>query len=453
MAAMPRATRHAPSPRPLVLGALCVAALLCVAHDAAANPLDAFGWGARASGLAGAATAVVDDFSANYYNPAALASDDRLRFDLGYSLVEPRLQLNDADLDVDQSRGVHGGIIIPGDVFGHILAFSVGVFLPDERITRIRALPQGQPRFVVYDNRPQRIVITTSLAFEVLEGLFVGAGLTYVANTKGTLKIDGIVDLVDVENTELQTAVDVALDSVRYASAGILWKPDEHWRLGLTFRDEFHLEIALELPVEASIVLGSLGEIDRGTLDVTAVDANLFSPRQVFFGAAYEAERWLVSFDFGWQQWSRFPAPTAEIDIEIDLETLDFDIPAPDRPLDPDFHDIFVTRLGAEGAVFDGEHVRWDLRGGYGFEPSPAPDQPGLTNYVDAHKHTLALGSSVRLSGLTEVLPGPVSFDLAGLLIVLDERTYEKRDPADPVGSYTASGYLGGFTATTRVLF
>src|SRR5690606_5160212 len=128
-------------------------------------------------------------------------------------------------------------------------------------ITRIRALPQGQPRFVVYDNRPQRIVVTTSLAFQIIEGLFVGAGLTYVANTKGVLEMEGVVDVDEHENTTLQSSVDVAHESVRYASAGILWQPDERWRLGLTFRDEFRLDLELGVPVDGTLLFDLFGEI------------------------------------------------------------------------------------------------------------------------------------------------------------------------------------------------
>ena len=56
-----------------------------------AYQVDAYGYGARAPAMAGAATAATDgDSSATYYNPAALASADEIRLDLGYgSQVHP----------------------------------------------------------------------------------------------------------------------------------------------------------------------------------------------------------------------------------------------------------------------------------------------------------------------------------------------------------------------------
>ncbi|MCA9563669.1 MAG: hypothetical protein KC561_09285, partial [Myxococcales bacterium] len=62
-----------------LLGTLCA-----LASPATADPLDAFGSGARAISLGGAFTGLADDSSANYYNPAGLAQADNLRFDIGY---------------------------------------------------------------------------------------------------------------------------------------------------------------------------------------------------------------------------------------------------------------------------------------------------------------------------------------------------------------------------------
>lgn len=425
------------------------------AAPASANPLDAFGFGARSIALGGAVTAAADDFSANYYNPAALAAGGDLRLEFGYLYVEPALTLNGGDLDVDGPRGFQGGLTLPGRVLDRRLAVSVGLYLPDERVTRLRALPQTQPRFVLYDNRPQRIVITSSLAFEVLPDLFVGAGLTYLSNTTGTLDVEGVVHLTDAERTRLTSAVDVDLSAVRYASAGVLWTPGDRWRFGLAFRDEFSLALDLDVVVSGQIVGGPRDTVlvEDGRFVLNSVNDNLFSPRQVALGAAYAAGPWLVAVDVAWLQWSRFPTPTATIDIELDVEPLRFSIPAPDRPVDPDFHDIVVPRIGGEYRLVDGPHVGLVVRAGYFYEPSPAPDQPGATNYADADKHGLSAGVGLRLSDVTEVFPKPVLLDVAAQAIFLPARRYEKRDPADPVGDYVADGHLLGGAATLAFLF
>ena len=444
------------SSRPRRLSVMIAALLLVALHDpiACANPLDAFGFGARSSSMGGAVTAVVNDFSANYYNPAALAIADDLRLEIGYAFTQPELLINGQDLGVDASRGVQGGIVIPGRIFDHRIGFSVALFLPDKHVTRVRALPEDQPRFVLYDNRPQRLIIATSLSFEILKDtLMLGAGLTYMAHTRGTLDMVGEVDLASAERTTLLSAVDVSLDSVRYPSVGVLFTPGDHWRFGLTYREAFALELELGVDVSGDIVSFGRPLLDDGSFTLVTTDRNHFSPRQLQLGVAYQGLRWLLSVDVAWLQWSEFPAPTAEITIDFDLGDLPLSLPPVAKPRSPGFHDIVVPRLGAEILAVDAEHVDLFARAGYFFEPSPAPDQRGDTNYVDAHKHGLSLGTSLTLEDITAVFPKPISFDLTGQLVILQERSYVKENPADATGDFVAQGMIWGLTFTTTLLF
>ena len=413
-------------------------ALSLLAGAAGANPLDAFGFGPRAIGMGSAATATADDFSANYYNPAGLAAGGDLSLTFGYTLARPTLTLNGADNEVDDSRGFQGGIVLAGEVLERGVGFSIGLHLPDERVSRIRALPQRQPRWVLYDNRPQRIVITSSAGFEVLRNLYFGAGLTYLANTSGSLEIRGDVDLLDAEQTTLASAVDVDLAAVRYWTAGLRYDLGEHWRFGLAYREDFSLRLDLDVDVRGR-VLGPNGAVivEEGKFLFNSASATLYSPEQVFLGAAWSDHGWVVSADLGWVRWSEFPTPTASVALELDLGVIDPDIPIPAAPEDPDFDDIVVPRVGAEYALLDGALL---LRAGYFYEASPAPDQPGGTNYVDADKHAFSVGVGVRLVDPSGVFPKPVELDVAGQWVHVAERSYEKDDPADPVGDYVAEG-------------
>ena len=80
---------------------LCALGLATLAATAHANPLDYFGFGARGPGMGNAHVALADDFSANYYTPAGLATRDALQLQLGYALIAPSLELNGEDLGVD----------------------------------------------------------------------------------------------------------------------------------------------------------------------------------------------------------------------------------------------------------------------------------------------------------------------------------------------------------------
>lgn len=442
-------------PLRLIPGTAAAVVVVCAAQ-AHANPLDAFGFGARGVALGGAMTAVANDFSANYYNPAGLAADDRLRIEFGYTWNRPRLALNGGDQRVDTNYGAQGGVVVPGQIGSRTLAFSVGLHLPAERITRIRALPQRQPQWVIYDSRPQRIVITTSAAFEIVEDLRIGVGLTFLSNTQGTLDMTGLVSITDAEQTALFSGVDVDLSAVRYLSAGLLVTPGEHARIGLSFRDEFELALNLEVNVKgdvAPLFEGGPNAVEDGQFHLTTLNSNLFSPRQLTLGFAWDEARWLVAADATWLQWSRFPAPASEILIDLQLDPLDVSIPPSDTPLDPGFNDIVTLRLGGEYVAVDAEHLELTTRAGFFWEPTAAPDQPGGTNYIDAMRFSGSLGLGMAFRAFSDVMREPLTLDVAGQYIGLVERRYRKDDPADPVGDMVARGHVWGFTTTMGFLF
>jgi long-chain fatty acid transport protein len=440
--------------RRITLSLLMTAALLPA--TVSANPLDAFGFGARGMSLGGAMTAIARDFSANYYNPAGLASGEDLRIEIGYMYNDPTLTMNGNDQNVDRSYGVQAGVVMPGQIGTRTLAFSVGLHLPAERITRIRALPQRQPQWVVYDNRPQRLVITTSAAFEIVEWLYVGAGVTFLSNTEGSLDMSGLVSLTDAEETALFSGVDVNLSSVRYLSAGLLVTPGDNFRAGLSFRDEFELALNLDVNVEGDIAPlepGAPPVVEGGRFDLKTLNSNLFSPRQLTLGLAWEEPRWLVSADVSWLQWSRFPPPASEIQIELDLDPLDFAVPPSDAPLNPEFDDIFTARVGGEYVALQSRYLDLTTRAGYFFEPTPAPDQPGQTNYIDSSRHGASLGLGFAFHDFSAVFPRPLLFDVAAQFIGLREREYVKDDPADPIGDIVSRGHIWGFSSTIGFLF
>jgi len=443
--------------------ALVVAVLVLSATAARANPFDYIPFGARAMGMGGAYGALASDYSANFYNPAGLATRDDLQLSIGYTLVQPTLTLNDEDLDVDAIRGFQGGLVMPGKVWGHRLALSVALHLPDERVTRLRALPESQPRFVLYDNHPQRIVLTTSVGFEVVKDLvYVGVGLTYLSDTQGRLRVTGDVDLQDENGTTLLSAVDVDFKAVRYPSAGILLTPRDDLRIGLTYRDEFDLSLDIGVVVNGDIVInGGTPErtpiVEGASLEVTSKNSNLFSPRQLALSIAWTPELcglgWAFAGELTWSQWSRFISPTALLGTSLTADPLPLRIPPNPAPTDPRFHDTLVPRLGAEVKAIDGANVDLTVRLGSWFERSPAPTQTGNTNYTPGVKLGFGLGFTLDVVYCSDIFPKPLSLDFGALLEWMPERTHNKSNPADPVGDYRSAGTLIGFTTGLRFAF
>lgn len=444
--------------RPLVVG-LWTAATVALGGSAHANPADVFGFGSRAAALGGAATALAVDGSANYYNPAGLARGDALRIDVGYQGGKPWLTLDGNDIGTDATHGLAVAIAAPGTLFGLRVAFGAALFLPDDRVTRSRSLAYAQPRFVHYDNRTQRIYLAANVAVALPGRVYLGGGLAFMARTEGVVSLTGTIALQDTEERSvLASAVGVDLLAVRYPQAGIAWEATRWLTLGASYRGKFLLRID-----EGFAIRGDVGNpgvtpvVDDGVLEARTVSADLFQPWQLTAGAWARLTRRLgLGVDLTFARWSEFESPASTVTVHLDLgPRLNPLVPvAPPRVYPaPGFHDILVPRLGAEWRALDGDWVLLDVRGGYSYEPTPAPEQVGESNYADADKHTVSLGAGLTLARLADYLPREVSLDAHLGLTLLPPRAARKSDPADPVGDWVATGRVLHFGLGLRTAF
>jgi long-chain fatty acid transport protein len=438
--------------RSALLAALALCGAGFASGRAEANPLDAYGFGARSIALGGAVTAGANDSSAVYYNPAALARARNLSLELGYADNTPRLYLDGSDANVYPSRGFAGGFVLPGHILGRPVAFSLALFMPNDWITRTRALPQAQSRWVLYDNLPQRAFISTGAAIEVIDDLFLGVALTYLAGTRGTLDLRGVVNNASTDLTRLLSAVDVDFPAVRYPSVGVLYKKGP-LQIGATFRDEFVLRLDIAVQVRGDITIGTdqLVAIRDGSFLLHTLNNDLFSPRQAVVGFGYVVPGFSLLFDLTYAEWSHFPAPAAAIDLALDLKGLNFTVPIPDKPRPPGFRDVVTPRVGVEVGVLDRPGFALLLRAGYAYSPTPTPPLPFASTLVDADKHCLSAGAGIEIAVLESIFPQPIGFDLAGHAILLAPQHYARNDPLDPGGS--ANGSILGLAFTTRIVF
>lgn len=437
-----------------------LATLLALGSDARANPMDAFGLSSRAIAMGGAYTALSVDSSANYYNPAGVVARKDFSLDIGYQLAVPTLRLNGHDVGVDHTRGLTAGLVAPGAIGPFRFAFGVVMFLPDERISRVRAMPRVQPRFVYYDNRTQRIYLSTNLAVQIIKGLYVGAGVTFMSRTHGDLEISGRISFPDPEaESDMRLDLDVDLKALRYLQAGILWEPMKWLSVGLVFRDEFVLEMVQGFRITGDIEgEGGGGTILRdGFFGLTSLSTNLYQPRQVVFGVAVmPTARWTVSMDIVWAQWSRFINPGSRLEMEVELGAFNdmVDITSQPNPPPARFRDTWTPRLGVEYLAYQSSRATIAVRGGYVFEPSPAPEQTSRTmNLIDNHKHHLSVGVGFSLSKLLALMDRPLDVDLHFVYIHQQQRRHRKYDLADPVGDYTADGYVLSAGVTLKMRF
>ena len=435
-----------------------LAALLALSGAARANPIDAFGFGSRAQAMGGAATADSDDASANYYNPAGLVRGHDLRIDIGYRYAQPLLKMNGRDVGVDASRGFALGIAAPGKIGGFRFAFGVALWLPDQRLTRVRSLPYQEPRFVYYDNRMQRLWLSANLAVQIVPGLYIGAGLTFMSRTTGQVNLMGDIAVSDPDSSTLVTNINVDLVAVRYPEAGILWDVSRNLSLAASYRDSFSLVLDQGFRIDGNV--GEPGQppvVAGGYFQAHTVSTDLFQPWQLTLGArARLTRRFQMTYDLTYAGWSAFPVPAAELSLAFDIKQFNSKVhlpPSRTYPA-PGFHDIVIPRIGGEYRAYDGRRLAVDMRGGYSYEPTPVPEQIGESSLADSDKHTFSIGIGLTLRRLQPILllPEPISIDAHFAVTYLPDRDNRKEDPLDPTGDFVAGGTVvqAGLMMRTR---
>jgi len=444
MSRAPRATRRT---------LLTAAALLVLARTSAANPADVVGLGARGAAMAGAQVAAASDGTASYYNPARLALGDDIRLDLGYQASQPVLGADGARVDIERSQGTVITLAIPGRVAGRRLAIGAAVFLPDQHLTRTRALPATLPRFIAYDNRPQRLFLAATAALAITPTLTVGGGLSYMSSTVGTVELHGLVGFPDPDRSELDLAIDVDLRTIRYPHAGISWQATPWLTVAASYRGGFRLRIDQTFDIRGDVgTPGMEPVVDDGFFVLRSVSQDLFQPAQATVGiAAQVTPRLLVAFDAAYHRWSAYEHPAAHLDLDLDVGDFNdqVNIPPPLVLPEPHLHDILVPRLGLEYAATPS----WTARAGYAYEPTAAPRQHGESNFIDNDKHTVSAGGGFRWPGLGGVILKPVELDAFVAVTMLPSRAHTKLSPIDPVGSYEAGGWVLAAGLTSRWRF
>jgi long-chain fatty acid transport protein len=435
---------------------------LCAAATATASPVDTVGIGSRSIGRAGAVSADVDDFSANYYNPAGLARGDSLRIDVGYVRLHSNFEINGEDSGVEPLGALNVGIVAPGQ-FGKLrFAFGLGLLLNDQRMSRTRSAITNRPRWELYDTRMHKVFLATNLAIRPVDWLIIGGGITFQAPSELTLQLEGSTIPFVPTSTRVEHMFTGDLTSIRYPQVGIQIVPHGGFSFGVTYRGEFLLENTVN--AKADVDLPFSPDVDLGLLlDLTSVSRAHFGPQQLSMGAAYERKGLRASFELTWMNWSKHPSLIS--DDTIDLELIDpsgfaagLGIQIPDeiagnRAVPMGMKDTWIPRVSVEGRVFDGKLADVTVRGGYYFERSPFPTQRGVTNFIDNDRHNILVGGEIAFDELKPLIEGGVFLNFHFLYAHLPERTHVKTSLVDPVGDLVSRGHQFGFGTQLSVRF
>jgi len=423
---------------PLFLQATLLAALLtAVPARSPANPFDNFGLGSRSAAMAGAFTAVADDFSGAMYNPAGLVHTGRMEVSIGYFRADPRLETfwadNWWDVDEDTISGIILGLVFPpARVLGVDFIGGLGLHLPDKRVARSLMVPYEQPRFAMYGASNQRTVVFSPNAVRINKWLAIGAGFQMFIDTTGGPKFELIQDTQENRGKFSEGRISSTQKPKFFPFAGVMIDAGKGIKLGFCFRDK--QEITLDIPMLVKIealsfeILPPLAlELPASAIDMSTPAPLFFSPRQYALGVSWKPRQsLLLAVDLTYMEWDEFinPGPDGYSIFYGGLAILlrqnpNFHLPQ------GNFRNIWVPAAGVEFRALNTNSLELFLRAGYRFRPSPVPEQTGRAAFLDSDTHIVTGGLGLTFKNLVKtVMREPFSLDLHVQYLHLQQRDY-----------------------------
>lgn len=403
-----------------LLALLCLY-LMAPPSPAKANCPDIYAMGTRAAALGGAFTAVADDFSAAYYNPAGITQLPGAELAISSLSAIPLLWTGGLtgetrDAQVNHVNGLNLAVAGPvGRLFGlKDLSMAFTFFMPFQYMVRAYTMQtKAEKYFALYRDLPQRMSFSLVLAYRLARWLSLGAGLQFsfflyaYTNANYTSGIGG----GDNINMEIKRELTLTISPV----LGLMVRPLKPLRLGFTYRSR--QDVRTDGPYIFSL---SGAEV----LSSEVHYLSYFSPHQLAWGASYIlSEKWLLSLDLTWRKWS-------------DFRNSQMAVP------EPTFRNTLTFGFGISYSH------RWYLEFlmGYAYAQSPVREQISESNFADGPRHTLSVG--LRIDFRRWRLPFRLSFYLRGHF--LESRQNVKaaalipdEDPATPELDTTNPGYPG----------
>ncbi len=406
-----------------------------------ASPQEVIGFGYRSIAMGNTGAAAGEGVDAVYANPALLSSSHDLALQVGLVGASFGLSAEGAGLGplppYSSLRANTIGGILPlpfGGVLADRVTIGLGFVTPFDVVVRGRILYPEKPQFLLAD-RVQSVAVQAAVGMDLGYGIRIGGGFAALAALTGS-----VVVATDASG-RIGTVVEDTLVASYAPIFGASYDIGEAYRVGLAVRGE------LVARFNVVIVAEDLGQINIPPMNISGIAQ--YDPWQIALEVARIDGPWKVAIGATYKHWSAYPGP-----VEATVRCQDADDPetpcsAPVPP-DPDYSPVVAPRVGVDRAMPLAEGATVQLRGGFAFEPTPAPEQQGRSNYFDNHRSVISLGFGLELA---DPLP-TIGFDGFAQLHWLHPRSHDKQAALGAAGDgeVRTSGFIlaGGTAATVR---
>jgi len=379
-----------------------------------ANGLNLNGIGARAVAMGGAFVGLADDFTAVFWNPAGIAQFNKkyLGFygtdiipSMSYTLELPTVPIPVADAESVNKHYLAGLASYYHPVSENLVA-GIAVYAPSglgiEWEGADLAYVSGPPTFLPNPNIDWRskifvLSISPALAYKVNDQLMVGATLNINYGSFETAQYAGVAEVQLPTPPYPSLFFDLGqqkLDMTGWglgATFGVLVKPSEMFSIGATFRTPSKIKFSGETVVSG---IGQLAPL-VGAIDTTAdIEADVTWPMWMACGIAFKPVKNLtLTADVQYTQWSKLD----EIEITFTDPTWATLMGITEgNKLELHWESKTQIRFGAEYWLSE----KFALRGGYYFDPGPAPNETRNVLLPITDFNSFAVGIGYNIDGL-----------------------------------------------------
>lgn len=427
--------------RRALAGAVTFAALL-FAGTAKASPEDVFGFGIRSSAMGATGAADARGYEAVYGNPSLLPADARLTVTFGAVGAVFDMRADGKRLPYEPLRGSVIGAVVPipfGGLLKNRIAVGLGFFTPFNLVVRGRILYPEKQQFPLPD-RTQSVAVQAGIGVDLGYGLRIGGGFAALAALSGSV-------LVATDTTgRIGTVVEDTLLASYGPIVGASFEFLKAYRVGLTFRGP------LVGRFNVVITVRDLGDITVPPLNISGIAQ--YDPWQIALEFARVKGPVRASIGATYKHWSAYPgAAEATVRCPVPVPIPGQEPPICDvlSPPPPGYSNTVVARAGVEALFAPGASVTMALRGGFFFEPSPAPQQTKESNQFDNARAALTVGYGLSLG---RPLP-KIDLDMFGQVQALLPREHVKDVGVLTVVPQrsTSGGLIAAFGASAGVSF
>jgi long-chain fatty acid transport protein len=366
-----------------------------------AGRLDAAGFalfeqGSKGNAVAGAFAATADDPSAMFYNPAGNAFIDRFTLEVGgFAILRPTARFDGQSpypgdgYSASMSKSLygigHGYGVLP---LSDSVKLSAGFWTPNGLGVPWENPDTFRGRFISQRSDLRQIALSAQLAVKLSDSIAIGAG------PEARITDVRLSENISAVNPFTQRVVDIAHVSVVSAgepvkvgfAAGILVKPCDRLRLGISFHS--HMDVDLEGPAQ-------FGQISTGNAQLDGVVAQelpfgkgararttLQFPSVTMFGIAYElTPKLTLEVDGTYTTWKVFDQTVLQIDG------------LPDTTLVHNWQNTWAFRAGLTYRTGSS----W-VAGGFVYDQTPQPDSDAGPFLPDSNRTGGTIGAGIGLS-------------------------------------------------------